>query len=70
MTQRTLGIIGAALIVLGVAVDIGSDIAARRFVPVATFAPAGGQGKLPRHQGSGMRPGQPPGHHDRGPQNP
>ena len=70
MTQRTLGIIGAALIVLGVAVDIGSDIAARRFAPAAVFAPAGGQGQLPQRQGGGMRPGQPPGHHDRGPQNP
>ena len=61
MTQRTLGIIGAALIVVGVAVDIGSDIAARRFAPAAVFAPAGGQGQLPRRQGSGIRPGQPPG---------
>jgi hypothetical protein len=68
--QRTLGIIGAALVVAGVAVDVGSDIAARRFVPAATLAPAGGQVQLPRRPGDGMQPGHPLGHHDRVPLNP
>ena len=66
MRQRTLGIIGAALIVVGVAVDVGSDIAARRFAPAATLVPAGGpaQVQLPRRHDDGFRPGGP---HDRGP---
>lgn len=70
MRQRTLGLIGAALIVAGVAVDAGSDIAARRFAPAVTLAPAGGQVQLPRRQSDGIRPGHPPGYHDRGPLNP
>jgi hypothetical protein len=70
MRQRTLGIIGAALIVTGVAVSVGSDIAIRRLGLAATFAPAAGQVQLPRRQGDGMQPGHPPGRHDRGPLNP
>jgi len=68
--QRTLGIIGAALIVAGVAVELGSDLAARRFAPAAILAPAGGQVQLPRRQGDGMQPGHPAGHHGRAPLNP
>jgi hypothetical protein len=70
MRQRTLGIIGAALILAGVAVNLGSDMAARSFAPVVTLAPAGGHVQLPRRQNDGMRPGHPPGYGNRGPLNP
>jgi hypothetical protein len=70
MSQRTVVIIGAALIVAGVAVNVGSGIAARHFAPAAMHAPAGSHLQLPRNPSGGMRPAHPPGHHNRGPLNP
>ena len=66
MRQRTLGIIGAVLILAGVTLNLGSHIAAHRFGPVPALTPTGAQLQLPRHHVDGMRPGHPPSHHDRG----
>jgi hypothetical protein len=56
MKQRTLGILGGALLVGGVIVAIGSGIAANRFAPAndgaAIHRPDVGQ--FPRHRGQGQ----------------
>ena len=55
MKQRTLGILGGALLVVGVVLAIGNGIAANRFAPANGPAVHGpGDGGFPRQRGQGQ----------------
>ena len=64
MRQRTLGIAGAALLVAGIAISIGSDVVARYFEPNAR--PASGHVLLPSGHRDGEHLGRPSGRHPGG----
>jgi hypothetical protein len=58
MRQRTVGILGGALLVGGVVLAIASGVAANRIAPVdRTAVHQPNVGALPRHRGPGQ-PGQ------------
>lgn len=61
MRQRTLGIIGAALVGAGLAINVGSDIAAQHFAPAAALAPARGHFQMPHRNRDGGQIGNFPG---------
>lgn len=54
MRQRTLGILGAALLVGGVVLGIASEIASSRIEPAGAAINRPAPGAIPRHIGPGQ----------------